>query len=159
LPDRGWTAPNRLAHHQGVTDVPGSTDLPESTQPPSSSGQKSLDSGQASGEVIRVPPPQLHPASGHRASSGLRQELAVLRDRVAVLSRNPAAVATATVVTGLAVRAVREAVKDGALRRNPAATPVAVTGYVISHVHVVHHVVHHVAHRGGAARALPPAFE
>ena len=83
----------------------------------------------------------------------------MLRDRVSELSRNPAVVATATVVTSIAVQAVRDAVKEGALSRRPAPAPLAVTGYFISHVHVVHHVVHHVAHPGSVARPARAALD
>jgi len=61
-------------------------------------------------------------------------------------------VATATVGAGLAASVVRQALRRGALQRNPAPPPIVVTGYLIHQVRVVHHVVHHVGRL-----ALPPA--
>ncbi len=110
------------------------TAVPERTEPASADDdpQEPLQ-----GEVVR------------RSAAGvvwarLPRNLATIRERVVELAHNPRAVATATVIAGLAANAVRDVVKSGALERKPAAaTPVAVTGYVVHHVHVLHHVVHH----------------
>lgn len=71
-----------------------------------------------------------------------RPDLTAVRERVVDLSRNPAAVATATVVAGLAVNVVREVAKSGVVRRSPAVVPVEVSGQVVHYVHVIHHIVH-----------------
>lgn len=101
------------------------------------------------GEVVRQVP-------AVPARRRLPRDLAAVRDRLAQLAQNPAAVAAATVATGLAVNVIREAVKGGTVRRSPAATPVVLSGYVVHHVHVIHSVVHHHVAAPGRPIALPP---
>jgi hypothetical protein len=82
---------------------------------------------------------------GAPARSRLTRGVESLRDRLPEIARNPAVVAAATVGTGLAINAVRQAARAGVLVPGNRQTAVTVTGYVVHHVHVVHHhVVHHV---------------
>ncbi len=94
----------------------------------------------AAGELV-VPPGSAHAVPTRRWAPAV----AALRTRLPELARNPAVVATATLGTGLAATVVREVLRSRALPAQSAATPIAVSGFIVHHVHVVHHVVQQVS--------------
>ncbi len=107
----------------------------------------------AAGELV-VPARTAHAVPTRRWAPAV----AALRSRLPELARNPAVVATVTVGTGLAATAVREVLRSRALPAQSAATPIAVSGFIVHHVHVVHHVVQQVSVVHQVNRPmLPPA--
>ncbi len=106
----------------------------------------------AAGELM-VPDRRAHAVPTRRWAPAV----AALRSRLPELARNPAVVATATLGTGLAATVVREALRSRALPAQSAPAPIAVSGFIVHHVHVVHHVVQQVSvvHHVGRPM-LPP---
>ena len=89
------------------------------------------------------------PAPGRRWA----RNVDTVRARLPELARNPAVVATATLGTTLAVGAVRQALRGGALPGGGTPRQIVLTGHIVEHVHVIHHVVvHHVTRT-----PLPPS--
>jgi hypothetical protein len=70
------------------------------------------------------------------------------RGRLLQLRQHPAAVvsvsAAATVGSALLTAGLRRALRQAALSPAGRSTSVAVRGYILHEVHVIHHVVHHV---------------
>lgn len=123
--------------------------MTEAPQPPASSPPVVDEPRDAlQGQLVRRTPARL-------MRSRLPRDLTVLRERVSQLARSPTAVATATVVTGLALNAAREVVKSGVFSRDAATAGFTVTGHVVHHVHVFHHVVHHHVIASTGTRRLP----
>jgi hypothetical protein len=89
------------------------------------------------------------PARRPVARSALRPGLAVrARRQLAELRQSPAAMvavsAAATVGSALVGAGLRRALRPAELAPGRRTASVAIGGYVVHEVHVVHHVVHHV---------------
>ena len=85
-----------------------------------------------------------------RAAVRLRGRVVQLRGRVVELRQHPAAVASvsaaATLGSAVLVTGLRRALQHAAVSPRARTTSVAVGGYILHEVHVIHHVVHHVRH-------------
>jgi hypothetical protein len=112
---------------------------PEPAQPEPAQPERGVDAGPSTDLVLPAPQPVVRPVR-------LRASLAVrVRRQLELLRQNPAAMAAvATVGSAVATAALRRTLPRTSLSPARKSTPIAIGGYVVHEVHVVHHVVHHV---------------